>query len=103
MVQHGSFHRSRDGVLRQCQSRNDFGIGNRKLRHVTLQDISDYHTVEFRGEFFNIFNHPNFSGVQTSVGAGNYGRLTAARDRGLRKPSCVIHFEQSQIMETHCL
>jgi hypothetical protein len=42
--------------------------------------ITEHHAFEFRGEFFNIINHPNFSGVQTSVGAGNYGRLTAARD-----------------------
>ncbi len=36
--------------------------------------------IQFRGEFFNIFNHTNFSGVSTAFGAGNFGRVTSARD-----------------------
>jgi hypothetical protein len=42
--------------------------------------IKERHTVEFRAELFNIFNHTNFSGVQTAFGAGNYGQITSARD-----------------------
>jgi hypothetical protein len=42
--------------------------------------ISERQTVEFRGELFNIFNHTNFSGVQTAFGTGNYGEVTSARD-----------------------
>lgn len=42
--------------------------------------ITEHHAIEFRGEFFNVFNHANFSAVQTGVGAGNYGHITAARD-----------------------
>lgn len=42
--------------------------------------IKERHTIEFRAELFNIFNHTNFSGVQTAFGAGNYGQITSARD-----------------------
>jgi len=36
--------------------------------------------VEFRGEFFNVFNHTNFNSVVTSFGAGNFGQVTSAKD-----------------------
>ena len=39
-----------------------------------------YGNFQFRSEFFNIFNHTNFSGVSKSVGAGNYGQVTSALD-----------------------
>ncbi len=42
--------------------------------------IQEHHKFEFRGEFFNVFNHTNFAGVSTALGAGNFGRLTSARD-----------------------
>jgi hypothetical protein len=36
--------------------------------------------LQFRSEFFNIFNHPNFSGVSTGYGSGNFGQITSALD-----------------------
>lgn len=42
--------------------------------------IGERQKFQFRGELFNIFNHSNFSGVSTSVGAGNFGAITGARD-----------------------
>jgi hypothetical protein len=51
--------------------------------------LSDGTNLEFRGEFFNVLNHPNFlfvkSGPQagnnsTIVGAPQFGFETAARD-----------------------
>jgi hypothetical protein len=36
--------------------------------------------IQFRGEFFNVFNHTNFNGVVTSFGAGNFGQVTSAKD-----------------------
>jgi hypothetical protein len=36
--------------------------------------------LQFRAEFFNIFNHTNFSGVSTTLGSGNFGQLTSALD-----------------------
>ena len=37
-------------------------------------------SLQFRGELFNLFNHTQFSGVGTSVGAGTFGQVVSARD-----------------------
>lgn len=42
--------------------------------------INERNLFEFRAEGFNIFNHTNFSGVQTSYGAANFGQVTSALD-----------------------
>jgi hypothetical protein len=36
--------------------------------------------LEFRSEFFNIFNHTQFSKVGTTFGSATFGRVTSARD-----------------------
>jgi hypothetical protein len=41
---------------------------------------SERSSLQFRGEFFNIFNHTQLSGVGTSFGAGTFGAITSARD-----------------------
>ena len=43
-------------------------------------NITEHQKLEFRGELFNIFNHPNFNGVSTSYGSGNFGAVTSALD-----------------------
>ncbi len=42
--------------------------------------IGEHSGFQFRSEFFNIFNHTNFSSVSTGVGSGNYGQVTSALD-----------------------
>ena len=36
--------------------------------------------LQFRGEFFNIFNHTNPDGIRTSFGSGTFGRVISTRD-----------------------
>ncbi len=36
--------------------------------------------LQFRGEFYNIFNHTNFSSFGTTFGSSNFGQAIAARD-----------------------
>ena len=36
--------------------------------------------MQFRAEAFNVANHPNFEGVSTSLGSGNFGQVTSSRD-----------------------
>lgn len=42
--------------------------------------IWEKHTIEFRGEAFNVFNHTNFSGVSVNKGASTFGQITNALD-----------------------
>lgn len=37
-------------------------------------------TLQFRSEFFNVFNHTNFNSPNTSLGAGTFGQITSAKD-----------------------
>jgi len=42
--------------------------------------ITERMKLEFRSEFFNVWNHANFAGVSTNVGAGDFGEVTSALD-----------------------
>lgn len=42
--------------------------------------------VEFRGELFNLLNHPNFLNPDNTVGDGTFGQLTSARSTGTGAP-----------------
>jgi hypothetical protein len=37
-------------------------------------------TAKFEGEFFNLFNHPGFNGLGTTVGSATFGKITSALD-----------------------
>jgi hypothetical protein len=41
-----------------------------------LFSITERQQLQFRAEFFNIINHPNFSYPQNYVGAGNFGAIS---------------------------
>jgi len=49
---------------------------------------------EIRGEFFNLFNTPNFSGPNTSLGSASYGivTLTQANDPRLTQLTARLNF-----------
>lgn len=42
--------------------------------------IHEFGKVQFRSEFFNLFNHPNFYNPDNTVGDGTFGQLQSARD-----------------------
>ena len=42
--------------------------------------ITESVNLQFRAEFFNIFNHASFNGIDTTFGSGSFGRVTSARD-----------------------
>ena len=39
--------------------------------------------MQFRAEAFNIYNHPNFGGIQTTLTSSNFGQATNMLNRQL--------------------
>jgi hypothetical protein len=48
--------------------------------------------LQFRSEFFNVFNHTNFGNPTTTLGSGNYGRITSALDARIIELSLRLHY-----------
>jgi hypothetical protein len=48
--------------------------------------------LQFRSEFFNVFNHTNLGNPTTTLGSGNYGRITSALDGRIIEFSLRFHF-----------
>jgi hypothetical protein len=48
--------------------------------------------MQFRAEAFNIFNHTNFSGVDTTVGSSTYGTITSAHDPRIMQLGLKLNF-----------
>lgn len=48
--------------------------------------------LQFRSEFFNVFNHVNLGNPTTTLGSGNYGRITSALDGRIIEFSLRFHF-----------
>jgi hypothetical protein len=42
--------------------------------------IRERYKAQFRGEFFNIFNHPRFGGPNTDPGSSSFGRVTPSQN-----------------------
>jgi hypothetical protein len=54
------------------------GLQNWDISGIRNIKINERFSLQFRGEFFNIFNHTNFSGVSTDISAASFGQVTAA-------------------------
>ncbi|MEA2257212.1 MAG: hypothetical protein QOJ51_37, partial [Acidobacteriaceae bacterium] len=42
--------------------------------------IGERASFQFRSEFFNAFNHTNFSAVTTNINSSSFGQVTSAHD-----------------------
>ncbi|MEZ5354788.1 MAG: TonB-dependent receptor [Bryobacteraceae bacterium] len=56
---------------------NNVGFQNWNLAAFKSFQIHEAHSVQFRAEFFNFPNHPNWSGVDTNPNSGTFGKITA--------------------------
>ncbi|MDR5727460.1 MAG: hypothetical protein RB191_08545 [Terriglobia bacterium] len=65
----------------------DFDMALYKTFHITQQ-----HSIQFRGELFNIFNHTNFATVSTNFGSGTYGQVISAADPRIAEFSLQYQF-----------
>jgi hypothetical protein len=48
--------------------------------------------LQFRSEFFNVFNHTNFGNPTTTFGSGNFGRITSALDARIIEFALRLHY-----------
>lgn len=55
-------------------------------------DFKERYSFQIRGDAFNAFNHPNFDGVSTTFGAGNFGQVTSARQPRSMQVSAKFEF-----------
>jgi hypothetical protein len=55
------------------------GINNWDLAFSKNFRLRESLRLQFRAEMFNAFNHPQFTGLSTTLGAGNFGYVTGAR------------------------
>ncbi|HEY1945380.1 MAG TPA: carboxypeptidase-like regulatory domain-containing protein [Bryobacteraceae bacterium] len=53
--------------------------------------ITEKQKIQFRAEFFNVFNHTNFTTVSTNYGSATFGQVTAAADP--RIAELVLRYE----------
>jgi hypothetical protein len=65
----------------------DFDMALYKDFHITEGNF-----FEFRGEAFNVFNHTNFTTINTTFGSGSYGNATAAADPRILEVALRYHF-----------
>ena len=54
--------------------------------------IGENKTIEFRSEFFNIFNHANFNNPNGNIGSANFGRVTTTEEPRLIQFGLKFHF-----------
>jgi hypothetical protein len=67
------FGNSGVGILRGPSELNfDFSL----FKHFPLHKIKDSADLEFRSEFFNIFNHPLFQDPDTNFSDPSFGQIT---------------------------
>lgn len=56
------------------------GVQNWDLASIKNLNLGEHLRFQLRGEYFNAFNHTNFSGVDAGVGDANFGQVTSAHE-----------------------
>jgi hypothetical protein len=69
----GTFGNCATGVIRVP------GENNVDISAIKNTVFHDRYRVEFRGEFFNAFNHASFGNPNTTVGSASFGTITSTR------------------------
>jgi hypothetical protein len=56
------------------------GINDWDVSFIKKTQLRERVALQFRAEFFNLFNHTQFSGVGAGFGSGTFGQVTSARN-----------------------
>jgi hypothetical protein len=56
------------------------GYGNWDLASIKNMKLAEHLNLQLRGEFFNAFNHTNFSSIDTSMADKSFGEITGAHE-----------------------
>jgi len=68
------------------------GLNNTDLALHKLTQITERTAMEFRAEFFNIFNHAQFMNPGGDINSSNFGLVTAARDPRIGQLALKLQF-----------
>ena len=68
------------------------GINNFDFAVFKRTNVTERMGIEFRTEFFNLFNHPYFSMPATGFGAAGFGVVTSTVQGGVASPERLIQF-----------
>jgi hypothetical protein len=55
-------------------------VQNWDLASIKNLNLGEHLKFQLRGEYFNAFNHTNFSGVDSGLGDANFGQVTSAHE-----------------------
>jgi hypothetical protein len=56
------------------------GVQNWDLASIKNVNLGEHMRFQLRGEYFNAFNHTNFSGVDSGIEDANFGQVTSAHE-----------------------
>lgn len=66
------------------------GLNEQDVSFIKRTRLTERYSLEFRAEFFNIFNHPEFGNPNAVFGSGTFGTVTSTAPSG--EPSRTIQF-----------
>ena len=68
------------------------GFWNLDMSFIKRISLGEQRNIEFRSEFFNIFNHAQFLNPSGNIGSANFGRITTTRDPRLIQFALKFNF-----------
>ena len=68
------------------------GLNNWDMSLSKSTHFTERFSLDFRAEFFNVFNHAQFRNPVGDFSAGNFGQITSARDPRIGQLALKLHF-----------
>jgi hypothetical protein len=68
------------------------GLNNTDVSLIKNTAVTERVSIEFRAEFFNVFNHVQFNNPVGDFSSSNFGDITSARDPRIGQLALKVHF-----------